>query len=43
MRQTVGPFVVNTRQDFKIVEALLETMDFEKGDTWHYDPQGIIA
>ncbi len=33
MGYPVGPFVVNTRQAFKIVEALLETMDFDKGDT----------
>jgi len=43
MKQPVGHFMVNTRQTFQIVEALLETMDFEKGDTWHYDPKGIIS
>lgn len=35
--------MVNTRQDFKIVEALPESMELEKGDTCHYDPQDIIA
>ena len=43
MGQPVGPFVISTRHALKIVEALIEAMEFEKGQIWHYDPQGILA
>lgn len=43
MGQTVGPFVISTRQAFNIVEAMLKAMEFEKGKIWHYNPRGIIT
>lgn len=39
----VGPFVVNVRQAFETIEALLKEMKFSLREIWHYDPHGGIA
>lgn len=35
MGQLVHPFVISIKQAFKIVEAMLEAMEFEKRQIWH--------
>ena len=39
----VGPFTINPRHAFPLVEEFLKKMEFQKGDVWHYDPKGIIS
>jgi hypothetical protein len=41
--QEVGPFLVQQRIYFSVVEEKLKKFDFDKGEGWVYDPHGVIS
>jgi hypothetical protein len=43
LKKEVGPFVVNNRAALQVVEILLQEMNFQQGEIWHYDPYSIIS
>ena len=40
---TVGPFIVNMRQDFDEVTKMLDEMHMMLGESWAYDPHSVIS
>ena len=42
LRNIVGPFIVNSRQDLTYVEDKIKEFHFELGERWKYDPHHII-
>jgi hypothetical protein len=43
LKREVGPFIVNNRKDLQVAESMLQGLNLEQGETWQYDPFGIIS
>jgi len=43
LKESVGPYIINTKVVVKEVEGILKQMKFKPSFTWSYDPLGIIS
>ena len=41
-KREVGPFIVVNRLALQFVEAMLQGLGLELGESWQYDPLGVI-